>query len=180
MAEHKRRRGRRVNGEGSVYQWGDRGTWVAQVPVGINPDGIYRFKRYTCATQAAAKAQLRAAQDALDRGADLGAKTQTLGAYLDARLADVVKRDVEPKTYEGYAYTVGLLTPALGRVPLDKLTPQHVQRCSPSRRRSARSSMPWSGTAWRRSTPWRSRWGCAGRPSTSSAACCTSGGSCST
>ena len=128
MADSKRARGRRGNGEGSVYQRGDRGTWVAQVPVGINPDGSYRFKRYSCETQGAAKAKLRAAQDALDRGADLGAKTQTLGAFLDAWLADVVWRDAEPKTYEGYAYTAGLIKPSLGKVPLDKLTPQHVQK----------------------------------------------------
>ena len=128
MAEHKRRRGRRSNGEGSVYQRGDRGTWVAQVPVGVNPNGSYRFKRYTCATQAEAKAKLRAAQDTLDRGADLGTQTQTLGTYLDSWLADVVKRDVEPKSYEGYAYNVGLIKPALGKMPLDKLTPQHVQK----------------------------------------------------
>ena len=43
MAESKRMRGRRGNGEGSVYQRGDRGTWVAQVPVGVNPDGTYRI-----------------------------------------------------------------------------------------------------------------------------------------
>jgi integrase len=128
MPESKRRRARRANGEGSVYRRGDRGTWVAQVPVGLNADGSYRFKRYTCATQAAAMAKLRAAQEALDRGADLGAKSQTLGAFLDAWLADVVRRDAEPKTYEGYAYTVGLIKPSLGRVPLDKLTPQHVQK----------------------------------------------------
>ena len=128
MAESKRRRARRANGEGSVYRRGDRGTWVAQVPVGINADGSYRFKRYTCATRAAAMAKLRAAQEALDRGADLGAKSQTLGAFLDAWLAEVVRRDAEPKTYEGYAYTAGLIKPSLGRVPLDKLTPQHVQK----------------------------------------------------
>ncbi len=128
MAENKRRRGRRSNGEGSVYERGDRGKWVAQVPVGINPNGSYKFKRYTCDTQAEAKAKLRAAQDALDRGADLGTKAQTLGAYLDSWLADVVRRDAEPKTYEGYAYNVGLIKPVLGTVPLDKLTPQHVQK----------------------------------------------------
>lgn len=128
MAEGKRQRARRANGEGSVYQRADRGTWVAQVPVGINPDGSYRFKRYSCATQAAARARLRAAQDALDRGADLGSKTQTLGAFLDAWLADVVRRDAEPKTYEGYAYMVGMIKPSLGKVPLDKLAPQHVQK----------------------------------------------------
>lgn len=93
------------------------------------PSGSTRTaKRYSCETQAAAKAKLRAAQDALDRGADLGAKTQTLGAFLDAWLADVVRRDAAPKTYEGYAYTAGLIKPALGKMPLDKLAPQHVQK----------------------------------------------------
>lgn len=128
MAERTRRRGRRANGEGSVYRRGHRGAWVAQAPIGINADGSYRFKRYTCTTQAEAKAKLRGAQGALDRGADLGAKTQTLGADLDAWLADVVKRDAEPKTYEGYAYTAGPIKPALDRAPLDKLTPEHVQQ----------------------------------------------------
>jgi hypothetical protein len=128
MTASKRRHDRRSNGEGSVYQRGDRGTWVAQVPVGINPNGSYRLKRYTCDTRAEAMVKLRAAQNALDRGADPGTKTQTLGAYLDSWLADVVGRDVEPKTYEGYAYNVGLIKPALGKVPLDKLAPQHVQK----------------------------------------------------
>jgi integrase len=128
MAQSKRQRARRANGEGLVYQRADRGTWVAQVPIGINPDGSYRFKRYSCETQAAARAKLRGAQDALDRGADLGAKTQTLGAFLDAWLADVVRRDAEPKTDEGYAYMVSMIKPSLGKVPLDKLAPQHVQK----------------------------------------------------
>ena len=127
MAERKRRPSKRTNGEGSVFQRRDRGTWVAQVPVGYYPNGNLRLKRYTCATQAEARAKLREAQEALARGANLGAPTQSLAAYLDAWLAQVVRPAVEPKTHEGYAYIVGLIAPALGKIPLDKLTPQHVQ-----------------------------------------------------
>jgi len=128
MAESKRRRGKRSNGEGSVFQRRDRGTWVAQVPVGYYPNGNLKLKRYTCATQAEARAKLRAAQDALDRGANLGSPTQSLCTYLAAWLAEVVRPGLAPKTHEGYVYIVGLITPALGKVPLDKLTPQHVQK----------------------------------------------------
>jgi len=39
-----------------------------------------------------------------------------------------VRPGLAPKTHEGYVYIVGLITPALGKVPLDKLTPQHVQK----------------------------------------------------
>lgn len=98
------------------------------MPIGVYSNGNIKFKRYTCATRAEARAMLRAAQEALECGADLGAKTQMLGAYLDTWLAQVVRRDVEPKTYEGYVYTAGLITSTLGKVPLDKLTPQLVQK----------------------------------------------------
>jgi hypothetical protein len=115
------------NGPSGATQRGDRGAWVAQVPIGSKADGRHRIRRIACDTQAAARATLRAARDARDRGADRGAKSQTLGAYLESWLTDVIKRDAEPKTYEGYAYTVGLITRSLGKVPLDKLTPRHVQ-----------------------------------------------------
>jgi integrase len=53
----------------------------------------------------------------------------TVGDFLDQWLADVVRPNVRPWTYAGYEVHVRLhLKPALGRIPLDRLTPLHVQQ----------------------------------------------------
>ena len=128
MAERTKRQGKRANGEGSIYQRGDNGKWVAQIPIGFYASGNVKYKRATCATQREAREHLRALQREAEAGLDLGTKAQALAAYLGHWLANVVKPSREPKTYEGYAYTVGLITPTLGRVPLAKLTPAHVEQ----------------------------------------------------
>ncbi|HEX5504901.1 MAG TPA: tyrosine-type recombinase/integrase [Thermomicrobiales bacterium] len=128
MAGQARKRGKRANGEGSIYQRGDTGKWVAQIPIGHYRNGSVKYKRQAFATQREALAHLRAMQDEVDAGVDLGTKSQTLAAYLDHWLTTVVKPNREPKTYEGYAYTVGLITPTLGRVTLNKLTPAHIEQ----------------------------------------------------
>lgn len=53
----------------------------------------------------------------------------TVGTYLDHWLANVVEpSDLQLKSKQGYAYCVRHLQPALGKVKLDKLTPEHVER----------------------------------------------------
>jgi integrase len=52
-----------------------------------------------------------------------------LGDYLDSWLTDSVKDTVRQRTYERYESIVRVhIKPALGRVKLDALTPNHVRR----------------------------------------------------
>src|SRR3954454_25172548 len=60
-------------------------------------------------------------------GIDGKAATQSLGAYLETWLADVVKPTLAPKTYVSYRDTVHKhIAPSLGHVYLDKLTAAQV------------------------------------------------------
>jgi integrase len=52
----------------------------------------------------------------------------TVGEFLDQWMADVVQPSVRPWTYKGYEVHVRLhIKPVLGRLPLDALSPRHVQ-----------------------------------------------------
>lgn len=122
-----RKRGKRSNGEGSIYQRGDTGRWVAQVPVGFYANGNVKYKRYTCDTQREARDQLRRATNDLEQGVALDADVPTIAAYLSRWLETAVKPPKrEPKTYENYAYAVSLITPVLGKLPIDKVRPDQV------------------------------------------------------
>src|SRR5262249_33547093 len=69
-----------------------------------------------------------AALNDVRRGLPLPDKRQTLGAFLERWLQDSVKPKVAPRTYTSYRALVRVhLAPELGRVPLEKLTPQRIQ-----------------------------------------------------
>lgn len=120
------RRGKRANGEGSIYQRAD-GKWIAQMPIGRYANGHVKYKRYTCATQREARDRLRGAANDLDQGVALDADAPTVSAYLARWLETAVKPPRrEPKTYEYYAYAVSLIVPVLGDIPIDQVRPDQV------------------------------------------------------
>lgn len=81
------------------------------------------------ATREEVQKKLTAALHARETGTLTDARGLTTGDYLDQWLEDVVKPNVRPWTYKGYEVHVRLhLKPALGRVPLEKLTAGHVQK----------------------------------------------------
>jgi len=52
----------------------------------------------------------------------------TVSDFLQDWLADVVKVNAKPKTYQQYCWAINQhIVPALGRSQLRQLTPQHVQ-----------------------------------------------------
>jgi integrase len=115
------RRPKSANGSGGASKRPD-GTWQWRVSL---PDGrrIYGYGK----TQAEAKVSCMEKLRHAERGLDAKAGKQTLGAYLDWWLADVVAPKLAPKTVKAYRDTVRLyLKPALGRIELSKLTPQAV------------------------------------------------------
>jgi len=113
---------RRGDGEGSVKQRAD-GLWEARVSL----QGGKRKSLYG-KTRKEVQDKLRGALRDMDAGLDLAAGRQTVGQYLDRWLADVARPNVRSSTFESYAGHVrNHLTPAIGHLPLPKLTPQHVQ-----------------------------------------------------
>ena len=108
----------RKNKEGRIY--GYRGTYVG-------PDGRRRY--VSSKNKEDARRKLRAARADSDRGLLFDTADLRLGDYLDSWLTDSVKDTVRQRTYERYESIVRVhIKPALGRVKLDALTPNHVRR----------------------------------------------------
>lgn len=111
---------RRSWGTGGLHQRKSDGRWVASVRM---RDGSERTA-YRQTREAAA-----AALESLVKQRDAGVvgKDASLGAYLDAWLADMA-RVVGPATWRKHETIVRVhITPALGRVRLSALTPSHVR-----------------------------------------------------
>jgi integrase len=122
IADPRSRRSR-GNGEGSIYQRSD-GKWCAAISVDAG-----RRKVLYAKTRQEVTAKLRKAQVDRDNGLPVVSERLTLGQFLDRWLEDAVKPKVSPRTYASYSQLVRLhIKPALGRVPLAKLTPQQVQK----------------------------------------------------
>lgn len=118
-----RQRTKRGNYEGSVYRRSD-GRWVAAVSLG---DGkrVHRYAKTRSEAAAKLAAVLKTAQDQLPIPPERG----TVGQFLEYWLANTAKRTVRPSTFVSYEGLVRVhLVPELGKVPLIKLSPQHVER----------------------------------------------------
>jgi integrase len=113
----------RGNGEGSIYQRAGRGGWYAAVT------DAGRRKILRGVTRQEVARQLDTALDARNRGQLVTAPSQTLEAYLNTWLEQVVRQSVRPRTYISYEGVVRLhIVPTLGRTRLDRLAPSQVQQ----------------------------------------------------
>ena len=151
---------RRGNHEGSIYRRKD-GRWVGAI---MNTDG--RRKAFYGETRAEAVRLLREAQTAIDHGLPITGGQQQTGAFLDVWLTDSATRLVRPRTLQGYEQIIRHhLKPALGRVPLVKLTPQHVERMMNDAIKAGRSpqSVCHDRAVLRRALNVAMRWGLVGR-----------------
>ena len=114
---------RRGHHEGTIRQRPD-GTWEARLTL---PAG--KRKSLYAKTRREAQDKLRASRRDLEYGLDLSARSQTVGKFLSDWLETTARPTLRPKTLHSYAQLVRLyIVPAVGSVPLAKLTPQHVQR----------------------------------------------------
>lgn len=114
---------RRGNGEGSIFRHERLDRWCAIVTVDGRRKYLYGRTRQEVAQK------LASALEAKARGTLVMAPQQPLGTFLEQWLRDSVKPRVRPWTYKGYEVLVRVhIVPELGRVPLQKLTPQQVQR----------------------------------------------------
>ncbi len=113
---------RRAKGEGHIRRRKD-GRWEARITLA---DG--RRRSYFGKTRAEVAQKLREALSKRDSGLPLPFERETLGAFLDAWLRDVAAPRLRPRTFESYRAIVQQhLKPALGRLPLARLTPHRVQ-----------------------------------------------------
>jgi len=113
---------RRGHLEGSIRHRSD-GRWEARYRVsGGRQRSVY------AKTRKGAQDQLRSALAAVEGGVRPVSGRLTTSAYLDEWLESSVRPRLRPTTAESYAFVVEqYLKPSLGRVPLAKLAPEHVQ-----------------------------------------------------
>jgi integrase len=117
-----RRSGKRGNGEGSVTQLAD-GRWQARVTLASGQRKAYYGK-----TRAEAATKLHAALRDQDRGLPIVGEKQTLQEYLTQWL-EIAKQRLRPRSYIRYEEAIRLhIVPTLGRIPLARLSAQHLQR----------------------------------------------------
>jgi hypothetical protein len=113
---------RRGKDEGSIYRRASDGRWIAAL---IMADGRRVVRRASSRRDAAAKLELLLKARA--EGQALPADRST-AAFLNEWLA-VVKHTVAAGTFERYEQYIRVhAIPALGRIRLGRVTPQHFQR----------------------------------------------------
>jgi integrase len=117
---------KRGQNEGSIFQRRD-GRWCATVNLGwVN--GKRLRKSYYCEIRKEVQEQLTKALSDIQKGLPVIAEKQDVSAYLAWWLENVAKSTVRPSTWISYEELVRLhLRPAFEKVPLSKLTPQHVR-----------------------------------------------------
>jgi integrase len=114
--------GRRANGEGSVYQRKD-GRWAASVSIGRG-----KRKHFVGQIRKGVADKLADALKAQRDGLPLITERQTFGAFALSWL-QTVKPSLKPRTWTRYEQLLRVhALPDLGRIPLTKLMPQHLQR----------------------------------------------------
>jgi integrase len=128
----KKKRGRRGNGEGSIY-WRADGRWVGQYAAETSDGGTKRKTVYgKTRAEAAAKLQeamsRRESEVAEAERKELERRQKTVSAHVEEYLADVARR-VRPKTHRRYEdlYHCHVEGTEVGEKKLRALTPDDVR-----------------------------------------------------
>lgn len=120
---------KRGNGEGSISQRPD-GRWIAQASVGHDPKTGKPIRRtFYGKTRAEAAKKLTAALAAAGRGQTAPPAKLTLGEWLATWLETYARPKVRQRTFESYESVIRVhIVPALGKIKLRDLRPEHLQR----------------------------------------------------
>lgn len=125
---------RRGHHEGSIYQRKD-GRWVASITL----ENRKRKELYG-KTRKEVQEKLKAALREQEQGTLVTGPQQTVAQYLDEWLK-AHKQVIRPRSYERYEAIIRLhLVPKLGKLPLQKLSGQHLQRLYTEKLESGLSS----------------------------------------
>ena len=119
---------RRANGEGSIRKRKD-GRWEGRYTAGRDPvTGKAIYKNVLGKTQAEVKEKLKSAIEK-NSALPLAAGQYTLGQWLDAWMENYAKLQVRASSYKTYqGFISNHIRPALGDIPLEKLTAMDLQR----------------------------------------------------
>ena len=119
--------GRRGHNEGSISKRKD-GRWEGRISVGYE-GGTRKRKVFYGKTRREVQQQLTKALRDHQQGLPVAPERQTVATFLTSWLDVAAKPRLRPSTYTSYRQTVTQhLVPALGRIILQKLTAQQVQR----------------------------------------------------
>jgi integrase len=125
---------RRGNNEGSIYRRAD-GRWEASVSVGGG-----KRRRYYAKTRQEAARKLNEALKAHGDGLPVTSERQTVEKFLEGWL-ETVKASVRIRTHLRYEQYCRLhLAPYIGKLPLGRLSAQHLQRLYADRRAAGLSA----------------------------------------
>lgn len=163
MTTATKRRKRRSNNEGTLFQRGD-GRWTARITL---PNG--KPKSWVRKTEREARAELKRALLELEKGIAPADGRITVTAFL-GRWLEAVQASVRPRTYESYALNVHRLSPLLGKFKLTALAPPDVQRAygellagAPNRPPLSKRSVQQAGTVLHTALEAAVKWGMVGR-----------------
>ncbi len=118
---------KRGQNEGTIVKRAD-GRWVAALNLGY-ADGKRKRKWYYGKTRKEVQEALTAGMRDLQRGLPVSATRQTVGQFLARWYAECVRLSPKPSTHRTHRQRIdNHLIPAFGRIALDKLSPQDVQR----------------------------------------------------
>lgn len=119
----KQRRGR---SEGAIYQRSDNGLWVTSIDLGI-VDGKRKRRYIYGKTKREVQDKLKRAELEREKGFNIAPDRRSVAEFLNLWL-DAVQTQVRASTFRSYEQTVrNYLIPHLGKHPLAKLAPEHVQ-----------------------------------------------------
>jgi integrase len=117
---------RRGHGEGSIHRRSD-GRWCGVIDLGWH-DGKRKRKYIYGKTRRDVVEKMTSASHANVKGLPLPDERRTTGNYLEWWVQEVVPGTVKVQTEHGYARVIrAYVIPHVGRVPLARLGPQHVQ-----------------------------------------------------
>ena len=117
---------RRANREGTIYHVPSENRWRAAL-TWTDEAGQRHRRTVSGKTQAGVRQRLGQLRSDLDRGL-APVRTDTVAGYMVDWL-EREKQRIRPSTWRGREMHVrGYIVPALGKVPLSKLTPAHIER----------------------------------------------------
>jgi len=117
---------KRGTNEGSIFKRKD-GRWVGSVNLGWE-DGKRKRRHFYAATAAEVRDQLLKARSDQSQGLPVATERQTVAQFLKGWLEHTLKRRAKPRSVESFTAIVNKhIVPELGRIRLEKLTPQQVQ-----------------------------------------------------
>lgn len=136
-------KGKRANGEGTICQRQD-GTWMAAVSLGRKPDGKVNRRCFYGKTRKEVQQKMVSCLSDSQRWIITIGKKQTVGAFMESWLEDVARPRIRETTYRSYEQiTRNHIIPGIGRVQLNKLTPQQVQQFLKAATRKGSGNWGW-------------------------------------